>query len=333
MRLPRTPAIVAFVAAAALCAGAFPLLAYSTSLAAFGLAHVASELWYVDHRFGRRVRMELVLGAAALLTAVVVVRVLMMTRALAPPTAMTVELTLVCALGALALPALFRSGARALIVGVVVVGGLALGTLLVPAMTLTFLAVTHNATPAGFLVERAPPARRLRVAAWCLLVFFALPLAVASGVVRDAFSALGLIDRATSFDLSLLPTGPLRDHLYVYLPRAWHGAASAPDWFAGVVCAQLLHYGTVIGVLPRTVDDDDVARAPWPPVRFFVIAVLALGMGLFVHFAVAFAQARSIYGLAAGVHAWVEVPVLLLALTNLAPSRVAPRTSRDVTST
>ena len=312
--------MVAFVVGAALCASAFPLLVYSTSLAAFGLAHVASELWYVDHRFGRRVRMELVVGAAALLAAVVIVRVLMMTRMLAPPTAMIIELSLVCALGALALPALVRSGARALVVGMVVVGGLALGTFFIPALTLTFLAVTHNATPAGFLVERAPSADRVRVAAWCLLVFVAVPLAVASGIIGETLAALGLIDRTSSPNVALLPTGPLRDHLYVYLPRAWHGAGAAPDWFAGVVCAQVLHYGTVIGVLPRTVDDGDVARAPWPPVRWFVVAVLALSVGLFVHFAIAFAEARSIYGLAAGVHAWIEVPVLLLALTTLRKS-------------
>src|SRR5688500_15427124 len=87
VRLPPVAAMVAFVVVAALAAGTFPLLVYSTSLAAFGLAHVAAELWYVDHRFGRRVRLELVMGAAALLTAVVAVRVLMMTRVLSPPTA------------------------------------------------------------------------------------------------------------------------------------------------------------------------------------------------------------------------------------------------------
>jgi hypothetical protein len=309
--------MVAFVALAAVAAGALPLLVYSTSLAAFGLAHVASELWYVDHRFGRRVRMELVVGAAALLAAVVVVRVLILTRVVAPSSGLTTELLLVCALGALALPALFRSGARALAIGVVVVGGLACGTLLAPALTLTFLAVAHNATPAGFLVERAAPRDRVRVAGWCVLVFAAVPLLVASGVVGEALHALGVIDRSHARDVSLLPTGSLREHLHVYVPRAWHGAAAAPDWFAGVVCAQVLHYGAVIGVLPRTVDDNDVARAPWPPVRWFIMAVLVLGVGLFVHFAVAFAEARAIYGLAAGVHAWVEVPVLLLAVTTL----------------
>lgn len=315
--LPRPAAIVAFVVVAAMAAAAFPLLVYSTTLAAFGLAHVASELWYVDHRFGRRVRMELVVGAAVLLAAVVVVRLLTMTRVVAPADALVIELALVCALGALALPTLFRKGAAAAAVGIAVVGALAFGTMLVPAMTLSLLAIVHNATPVGFLVERAEPgAARVRMAAWCAIAFVAVPLLVASGAIGDVLAMIGI----GSHNASVLPTGPLRDHLYVYLPRSLHALEGAPDWFAAVVCAQVLHYGAVIGVLPRLVSAGEVPRAPWPAVKWVVVGIVALGVGLFVHFAIAFAEARSIYGLAAGVHAWIEVPVLLLAVAGFARS-------------
>ena len=49
------PAVaVGFVGAAAAATIALPLLVYTTSLALFGIAHVLSELNYVDRRFSAR---------------------------------------------------------------------------------------------------------------------------------------------------------------------------------------------------------------------------------------------------------------------------------------
>ena len=49
--------------------------------------------------------------------------------------------------------------------------------------------------------------------------------------------------------------------------------------------------------------------------------VVLLSAVAFVGYAVDFKVARSWYGLAAAVHAWVEVPVLLLALAPLVEGR------------
>jgi hypothetical protein len=58
--LPRRPAMIAgigvLLVAIFASAVAMPLATYTTALALFGLAHVGSELRYVDHRFGGRLR-------------------------------------------------------------------------------------------------------------------------------------------------------------------------------------------------------------------------------------------------------------------------------------
>src|SRR5437660_10670865 len=46
----------AFLAVTFTSAVALPLATYTTALAVFGLAHVGSELRYVDYRFGSRLR-------------------------------------------------------------------------------------------------------------------------------------------------------------------------------------------------------------------------------------------------------------------------------------
>ena len=54
-----------------------------------------------------------------------------------------------------------------------------------------------------------------------------------------------------------------------------------------------------------------------PKQTVFFAVVVALSVGLFVHFFVDFKGARLVYGLAAAVHAWIELPVLLTGFATL----------------
>jgi hypothetical protein len=280
--------IALFVLVAAVSASVAPLFVYTTTLALFGLAHVLFELRYIDARFGRRISREIWIGAGIVLTAVVAVRLLRIVGLIgdAHP---YIEMGLVTTLAALALPELFRR--RRFVVGTLVVLLLGVGAAVSPALTLVILAVVHNATPIGFLVEK----RGARVLPWCLIAFVGVPLVVASGLPREL---LGLHFP----NEAIFPSGPLAKHLYVYVPSF---VANQVDAFAGAVCAQVLHYGAVI-VLMKT---DEKPLLPWPGWK----VMLVWSAGLAVHFAVGFVEARALYGLAAGVHAWIEVPVLMLA--------------------
>jgi hypothetical protein len=307
-----TDAIVALVVGAVVCSIA-PLLVYSLSLALFGLAHVASEMRYVDRRFGSRVGRGLALACVLLLSGLVVERGLSVAGAL--PAAIPrhlFEAGLLVALAFSALPALARVGGRPLKVGLAASVALALGVLVSPMGTLLFVAVAHNITPIGFALEAADDEERPLVLSGALTAYLGVPLLIALGLPHLLLEPLGIVAR----DASVLPTGPLSDHLGAYLPRVFHSRAWADQAFAGVVFAQLMHYVGVIWVLPRAQarHEDGPGWFPWPRPRVFFAGVVVLSVVLLAYFTVGFARARSVYGVAAAVHAWVEVPLLLLAL-------------------
>lgn len=297
---------------AALGAIALPLATYTLSLAAFGLAHVASELRYVDMRFGPRLARRLVRVLATLLAGIVLVRLARVSGMLTGESSAIVELLLVVVLTASVVPELRQSGWR---LGVAVAAVLALGTGLAisPMHTLLVLAILHNITPVGFLAEATEGSERRRAMGWSLLGFVVVPLFIASGAPFTLLARFGWV----APELSILPAGPLAAHLGAYLPSTVHGESWAFYAFSAFVFMQCLHYIAVIDVLPRLeVAERGVERTtlPWPRQPIFVVAVIGLSLGLAAHFWLDFAQARSLYGVAAAVHAWVELPLLLLAL-------------------
>ena len=186
---------------------------------------------------------------------------------------------------------------------------------------MVLLAILHNATPVGFLAERFGATPRGRpVLAACAALFVAVPTAIACGWVSRALSAGGITPPDRAFDSA----GTLADHLRVFVPSAFEQASFAPNLFAACAYLQLLHYGVVIGVLPRLLGArgtaSDAPIAPWPRRTTLTLAIAGLGMLAAVGFVRDFVGTRAAYGLLASVHAWIELPVLLLAL---APRPVA----------
>lgn len=293
-----------------------PLLVYTVSLASFGAAHVLSELRYVDRRFGRALGELQIALMALLLAGAAGARALGVFDILDTQVAVVAELACVAAL---ALSAAQGRGIRStLAIGVAML--LAVATLVAPFDTVITLALLHNLTPLAFLWELLPSHARRQGMALAFVAFIALPLLVATGMPRLALTGLGL--ELPSLDP--LGAGPIARHLYVYLPSPLLGSANAIDLFSGAVVAQCAHYAAVIVVLPAL-----LARyAPgarglvaWPRGSTFFAVVAGVSALLLVAFGHAFANTRAVYGIAASMHAWIEVPLIVLALTRSAHER------------
>ena len=177
---PREPsgviplALIACVLAAV--SAAAPLLVYTTSLAAFGLAHVAAELRYVDQRFSARLGRGTLRDRAGAprrdrRPAVAVVRPRRLGAASPRARARRGHRLAATAAGR----CLLRGEPMAAALSVAVTAALAFGLARAPATTLVVLAFLHNLTPVGFLAERLEGAARRRALALCGLVFVAVP--------------------------------------------------------------------------------------------------------------------------------------------------------------
>lgn len=308
--VPPVPVAVAagFVVAAMLVATLWPLLAYTTSLACFGFAHVVVELRYVDGRFGRRLPRALWLLTGVPLLGIVAVRGGRLVASYASDWPLRVELTLVASMVLVGAALAWRwrppVGVFGALLGVVLLAGVVIA----PIETLLVLAIGHNLTPLGFVVERAPARARWRSLALGGLVFLGAPLLVASGAAGWALADV------VDVDCRFFSAADLPQHLGVYLWPAWQQTDIAVQMFSAAVCAQLLHYGAVLVWLPRALGDDDTPSLRWGGPARFAAVVVVCAIGMAVQFAVDFAGARVVYGLPAAVHAWLELPVLLAAL-------------------
>jgi hypothetical protein len=315
-----TPALgVSFILAMALCAVAWPLATYTLSLAAFGLAHVLSELRFVHRRYGKRIHTQLAGVLVALLAGVVALRIASLTQVLSPSIASQAEVGLALALGIVVLPLLAQRHRLQLGLGVVVCLALAAGLLVSAMHTLLVLAILHNFTPVGFLADATRGARRKQVLAACGVVFVAVPVLIATGLPFDLVAnTLGI----AAPEASILPAGPLAANLGAYLPPEFHDRPWAMHAFSAVVFTQCMHYAIVIHVLPRLGDDapaDDHDAKPLMGRKGFTLFLIGAGAVWLAAFAWDFKLARSVYGVAAAVHAWVEIPILMVALLGVWP--------------
>lgn len=308
--------IAALVALAMFASVAAPLLTYGTTLAVFGGAHVVTELRYVDGRFGPRLGSRLRAGLVGLLAVVVLLRLGKALQWWSGTLPLRIELVVILLLGLLVLPWVLRAGPMRAALGLGALGLLGVGLVVSPAATILSLAVLHNWTPLGFLAEALPAENRHRRLGGALLVFFGLPALVASGLPALALQSLG----ASWPELRIFDSGPLARNLGVYLPSDWHEASWALDLFRAAVFAQCLHYIWVIGVLPGLAPPSTGQR-PWLRLadldgRRFALAVVGLSLIGLVGWGDDFHGSRAWYGLVAAVHAWIEVPLLLLALAT-----------------
>ncbi|HEY5009342.1 MAG TPA: hypothetical protein VII42_15185, partial [Caulobacteraceae bacterium] len=216
-----------------------------------------------------------------------------------------------------------RGGAAAKALAITV--GLAIGLLAMvdPFETTIGFAILHNLTPLGFLWQLAPRHRRPVVMGWASAAFIGLPLLVASGAPRRWLAAAGV----GGSPLDPLSAGPISWHLPVYVPYHLLSSAHAIDLFTGSVVAQQAHYAAVIVVLPLLLScwsPGAKGLVPWPRGLVFYGVAAVLAVVAFGGFAVSFVGARALYSLLAAVHAWIEIPILIIALTTLQTGNSSP---------
>lgn len=307
-------ALVALAVATALAVAAAPLVVYAATLALFGWAHVVVEMRYVRDRFAGRLDRRMVVAWLALLAALAATRVVALAGGtlLVPRT--VVELALLAALllvTARAAPPHARSRAL-LVVGVAAMVLLALP----PAVTLALLAIAHNVTPVGFLAERLEGEERRRALLLSAVCFVGVPLLLFLGAFDSLLAKAGV----PSSDGGFLAIGDASDHFSAFLAPAWRVQPWSARLFAVAVYLQCAHYFVVLHVLPRLAPP----RSPSPPpsrARRLALpaAAAAIGGALLLAFFRDFPFARSLYGVAAAVHAWIEWPLFLAVAFGAAP--------------
>ncbi|MCX7360558.1 MAG: hypothetical protein NTV97_01505 [Alphaproteobacteria bacterium] len=295
------------IAAILLAAVALPLATFTIVLALFGPAHIASELRYLDHRFSARLGPSRVKTLVLLLAAAVVTRLLGTLGVLPPAPMAALEIALAGAAVLMLVPSggPLRWSAAALALVLVA------GAVMAPLLTLLILAVTHNLTPLGFLAERLRGRERRRALVLGCIGFIAIPLVVASGLPFALLSNLGWIaPQAAVFPSA----GSLESNLGAYVPRWALDEGWALHAFSACVFAQCMHYVAVIGVLPALIPAGSAPILPWPTTRRFVVMLIVLAGAMALGFSFDYEVARHVYALAALLHAWLELPLLLLAL-------------------
>lgn len=294
-----------------------PLLTYGSALALFGIAHVVSELRYVDLRFGARVGRSYVLILGILSAAIIVIRTMMVLKVLPTPILHISELTVIVmlAMSPLAISALSLSSR---LTTFLVAFLIAVGFLGSPTATILLLAVVHNLTPIGFIMEIVPRPIKYPSLVISLSVFVIFPCLIASGFVAAIVEPVFGIHQ----NFSVLPTGPIDQHLGVFLSSSMASSSWAIHGFSAIVFAQCMHYLAVIYVMPQLIKrfmptSEIKPLLGWPQTNlFWIFVVCATGVFL-IFYSVDFVWARSLYGIASAVHAYIEIPILLLAISPI----------------
>ncbi|MFF2751393.1 hypothetical protein ACFVVA_38400 [Kitasatospora sp. NPDC058048] len=282
-------------------------------LAVFGLLHNVLELRYVAGRFAAVLTGPLLRLLLALVTGIVLCRLLPPSRA-----AQSAEILLAYGLLAAACRYGLRGRPRLLLAGVVLLGVAGAASLVFPAYHFVVLAHLHNVVPLLFLAEWSRRLARGRAAflalqsAWVLLV--------------PALLLSGLLDGL----LSQRPGGWTDRLAAAYTPPALLTPQAGLRFLAVFAFLQSMHYVVWVWFLPRYAPEAAErfdARVPGlRGVRAWGLGAV-LGLLLALLFAVDYARGRSVYAALASYHAYLEFPVLLMLV--LGPGANRARTEEE----
>lgn len=284
-----------------------PLAAFVLMISAFGLPHVLYELRYVDERFSSRAPMRVLAVIGLLVGAIALARIANSLHWLSAELFLPLELGLGAVLAFSA--ATFMRANRLL--GAVIGIAFALGAAFAPIAAFLIWAWLHNLTPMGFVAEITEGEERRRWLLWLGVPFFLLPGLVATGVFHEAAALVFPIGATQT--LSVFGAGD-RPLLSFLAP-----GSSDLHLFSAAVVAQAMHYVAVIVMLPLLLRARQGGARPrtivaWPSWRVFGFGVAAIAVVAFGIYAISYSDARAGYAVAAAIHAWIELPVLLLAL-------------------
>lgn len=285
-----------------------PVATFLVLIVCFGLAHVLTELRYVDMRFSARLGGHVVPLILAGIAGIVLARIGIITGVLGHSAGIGIEVSL--GLGLALLAATVAQRHRMLIgTGVLAFTLVAVNS---PWHALILMALIHNLTPVAFFAEALEGDERRRVLFLIAWPFFLIPLLIATGFPGQAMEALTGITP----DWMPFAAGDAERHFASFLPPEVINGPFAMQAFAGAVFAQAMHYWATIAVLPRlgAVVETTPGRVPWPRGVWFFVFVAGASGALALYFLADYTHARSLYGLTAAVHSWLEVPILIAAL-------------------
>lgn len=288
-----------------------PLPLYLTALALFGLPHVICEMAFIRSRYAGRWPFSWWLALWAVLLMQAAIRTAVWLGSYPAASSQIVDM-----LALLLLALVVALGPKGIGWHVRLVGGVLAGIVLWLLEqgdileALLVLAMAHNFTPLALAWDMArehPPSRPM---AWAISGLFVLPLLVAA----SGWSGAGTPSVIATY-------APLLDG---QLPREW-GGAHRQALLSAIVLAQCLHYYCVIYLLPSAEVQRIAKPVVSPILRIVTLAVVAIMFGYYIN---DYSAARKLYAVVAGVHAWLEWPVLLMAFLC-----ISSRTSFDLRTT
>lgn len=283
-----------------------PLATFVLMISAFGLPHVIYELRYCDERFSARTSRSLLTLLGLLVGAIALARVGNGMHWISSSIFVPLEL----GLGAtLALVAAYHMRAHRWL-GALIGIAFAIGATYWPIETFLIWAWLHNLTPVGFVAEITRGEERQK---WMMLLF--VPFVIVPGLVATGvFHRIAeyMVSNPELYTTSLFGAGDLP--LMSFLPPESHDL----HLFSAAVVAQSMHYVAVIVLLPQLLKAKGEASpqtiVKWPGWSTFALIVAVVAAIALSVYAVSYNDAKSAYAVAAAIHAWIELPVLLLAL-------------------
>ncbi len=283
-----------------------PIAAFVLMISAFGLPHVLYELRYVDERFSARIPRRPLAAIGALVGLIAAARIANGLHLVMGEAFLWIELGL-GALLAFTATLLMRNNK---LLGAAIGVAFALGAVFAPIPTFLVWAWLHNLTPLGFVAEITEGDERRR---WLLLLsipFFVLPALVATGIFHTLANTLFQVAELQWTSVFGAGDKPLLS----FLPAE----STDLNLFSAAVVAQTMHYVAVIVLLPQLLKAKQPAATntvvPWPSWPVFAAGVSTIAAIAFGIYAVSYTDARAAYGVAAAIHAWIELPILLLAI-------------------
>lgn len=291
-----------------------PLPLYICALALFGLPHVLWELAWLRQRYAGHQPRSWWWAVGGVLLLQAGSRLAIWCDVLDPRAGPVIDLTSLGLLGAAVLlgPRSSRPTRLAGMLLAIVMGWAFTNDHVL--IVLLSLAVLHNFSPLALAWDLAREQPAQRATAWFISILFALPLLIA---VLPAPLPWWLLDLQATLGDALnqglhrlaLPL-PNPDLLDGQLAPGWgDDSGRRPTLLSALVLAQCLHYLSVIHLLPAT--GRLRSDAPLLSPRQHALA-LGLSTALVIGFMIDYRNARGLYAVASGLHAWLEWPILLL---------------------
>jgi hypothetical protein len=289
----------AIILVSALSAIALPLTTYATTLATFGIAHVAIELRYIDSRFHPQLDRKIETYLIQLLLSIAILRCCSIFGFMASEVAHLLELCCGLGLVLLATHYLWVRDWRRGSIGIAVSCLLGIGIIKDPIVTSVIFAIIHNLTPIGFVLERQG-FKSTRTIWICGLIFGLLPL---------------LIILYQYFPLVYFPLEINTIYLRAFIAPSWQQLSIAYPLFSAVAFLQCMHYAVVIGLFSQWTPDRPNSLVTYNN-KYFYLLLGSISISFLIAFQHSFVLTRAFYGVVASIHAWIEIPLLLMATSH-----------------